>query len=76
MYQRLHFLNYVQVLTHFLPVICCCATSDCNCDFARFLVSNSPGNSHDVPAMHDISNSFVYKLPRCLTTSKVMLKAC
>jgi len=41
-----------------------------------FLVYNTPGNPNNVLAMRLVSNSFAYKLPRCLITSKVMLKAC
>ena len=36
----------------FLPVNCCCATSDFKCAFAMFLIYNTPGNTDDVPAMH------------------------
>ena len=44
-----------------------------------FPIYNDPGNLNDlnnVLAMHLVSNSFAFKLPGCLTTSKVMLKAC
>ena len=49
---------------------------DFYCAHAMFLVYNNPGNLNNVLAMHLVSNSFAFKLPRCLTTSKVMLKAC
>ena len=49
---------------------------DFNCAHAMFLVYNTPGKLNNVLAMHLVTNSFVFKLPRCLMTSKVMLKAC
>ena len=66
--------NYVQVLTLFSAgkLLQC----DFNCVQAMFLVYNNPGNLNNVLAMHLVSNSFAFKLPGCLTTSKVMLKAC
>ena len=49
---------------------------DFNCAHIMFLVYKTPGNVNNVLTMHLVSNSFAFKLPRCLTTSKVMLKAC
>ena len=52
---------------------------DFNCVHAMFLVYNNhgnPGNLNNVLAMHLVPNSFAFEIPGCLTTSKVMLKAC
>ena len=46
-----------------------------NCAHTMFLVYNNPGNLNNVLAMHLVSNSFAFKIPGCLTTSKVMLTA-
>ena len=65
---------YIQVLTLFSAgkLLLC----NFNCAHTMFLVHNNPGNLNNVLAMDLVSNSFASKLPQCLTTSKVMLKAC
>ena len=47
----------------FLPVNCCCATSDFKCAFAMFLIYNTPGNTDDVPAMHIARSQLCLQAP-------------
>ena len=49
---------------------------DFDCAHATFLVYNTTRSPCDDLAMPDFSNSLAFKIPRSLTTSKVMPKAC
>ena len=48
------FPNYVQVLTTFLPVNCCCMTGNLNYTLAVFTVSNTSGDLNSVQALHGV----------------------